>query len=158
MNKQKSQSLSPGFTLIEVLIALAIFAIGLLGIGLQITKSLNTTINKEVHSAVMQLTLQSIEPLNHAIQTDVDRFKSVLSNLSITEQSPAFNTNNSQFSDFKISVTSATDSLGNEILSTNNANWKPPLTVVLNIEYSKDGSSELSFMSTHVFVPPVEQI
>lgn len=141
-----------GFTLIEVLVALVIFAIGLLGLGLQLSKNLNVTINKEVHSSVMQLALQSIEPLNLAVLQSRSNFKQALNNLGV---SPVFNTNNSQLNDFTISINSAVDSNYQSLLSTDNLNaLVPPFTVVLNIKYTNDNGESLNFQSTHVFVPP----
>lgn len=149
---------SIGFTLIEVLVALAIFALGMLGLGLQMSKNLNATINKEVHSSVMQLALQSVEPLNQAVLIKKENFLSALNNLNTFGQAPVFDTNNSQHNEFKISIASAIDSNGNALLATDIDTWLPPFTVVLNIEYVKDTDNSLNFKSTHVFVPPRESI
>ena len=150
--------INAGFTLIEVLIALLIFTIGLLGMGLQLSKNMSATINKEVHSSVMQLAMQSIEPLNQAILNSPDAFKSALFNLSTAGTTPAFGTNNSEKSNFNISIDRATDSSGNSLLATDSSLWLPPYSLVLNIEYKKDDTNKLNFKSTHVFVPPLEKI
>lgn len=152
MNPLNIKSGYKGFTLIEVLVALVIFAIGLLGLGLQLSKNLNVTINKEVHSSVMQLALQSVEPLNLAILQSRSNFKQALNSLSST---PAFDTNNSQLNNFTISINSAIDSNGQSVLSSNNLGTLiPPFTVVLNVKYTNDNGESLNFQSTHVFVPP----
>lgn len=154
-----SYSHHKGFTLVEVLVALVIFSIGLLGLGLQLSKNLNVTINKEVHSSVMQLVLQAVEPLNRAILQTPQTFQQTLNELSVSGATPVFETNNSQQNDFTITVALAEDSNGNSLFSSNAASLQPPFTVVLNVEYvAPKQTQHLNFQSTHVFVPPEETL
>jgi len=142
-----------GFTLIEVLISLVIFAFGMLGVAMQMSKSLSNTINNEVHSSVMQLAMQSIEPLNIAVLRDRDAFSAALTNLANTGNTPAFATNNSQLKSFDISISSALDSDGDSLFAEPNNNWAPPYTIILEVEYTGVEENTLSFFTTHVLVP-----
>ena len=139
-----------GFTLVEVLISLVIFAFGMLGVAMQMSKSLSSTVSNEVHSSVMQLAMQSIEPLNNAVLQSRDTFRTTLNNISNT---PAFATNNSQFKTFDISVNSALDSNNNSLFSATTNSWTPPYTIVLKVDYTGKENNTLSFFTTHVLVP-----
>jgi len=141
------------FTLIEVLISLLIFAFGMLGVSMQMSKSLQNTISNEIHSSVMQLALQSIEPLNNAVLKNRTTFKDALNNLVTAGTTPAFATNNSLLSTYNISINKAIDSNNNSLLSSNQDSWLPPYTLVLKVDYVGKDSTTLSFFTTHVFVP-----
>ena len=143
-----------GFTLIEVLVALAIFAIGILGLGLQLGKNISSTINKEVHSSVMQLDMQAVEPLKQAINASTERFNTLLNELNTNGLTPVFSTNYSEKNNFEISVFSATDATNNNLFTTDSSQWTPPFSVVLNVKYNQQEGQPLNFKSTHVFVPP----
>jgi len=142
-----------GFTLIEVLISLVIFAFGMLGVAMQMSKSLSSTVSNEVHSSVMQLAMQSIEPLNNAVLQNRDTFNTALNNLANFGDTPAFATNNSQFKTFDISVNSALDSKNNSLFSATASSWTPPYTIVLKVDYTGKENNTLSFYTTHVLVP-----
>ena len=142
-----------GFTLIEVLISLVIFAFGMLGVTLQMSKSLSSTVNNEVHSSVMQLAMQSIEPLNNAVSKNKDTFNTALNNLASFGRTPAFATNNSKLKTFDIQVSSALDSNNNSLFSQSTVNWSPPYTITLKVDYTGKENTTLSFFTTHVLVP-----
>ena len=142
-----------GFTLIEVLISLVIFAFGMLGVTLQMSKSLSSTVNNEVHSSVMQLAMQSIEPLNNAVLKNKDTFNTALNNLVNFGNTPAFATNNSQLKSFDIRVNSALDSNNNSLFTESTDNWSPPYTITLKVDYAGKENTTLSFFTTHVLVP-----
>jgi len=143
-----------GFTLIEVLISLVIFAFGMLGVAMQMSKSLSSTVSNEVHSSVMQLAMQSIEPLNNAVLQNRDIFNNALNNLATFGHTPAFATNNSQLKTFDISVNSAFDSNNNSLFVATTSSWKPPYTIILKVDYTGKENNTLSFFTTHVLVPP----
>lgn len=142
-----------GFTLIEVLISLLIFAFGMLGVTLQMSKSMSNTISNEVHSSVMQLAMQSIEPLNTAVLKNQDTFNDALNNLVNFGNTPAFATNNSQLKTFNIRVDRALDSNNNSLMTTASSNWSPPYTIILKVDYVGKENTTLSFFTTHVLVP-----
>lgn len=142
-----------GFTLIEVLISLLIFSIGLLGLAMQLSRSLDATISKEVHSAVSQLVLQSVEPLNRAVDQSNQIFLNRLTDIG-SNNTPAFSSNNSNKDNFKITVAEAIDQNNSSLFSTQPTNWLAPYRVVINVEYTpKDGDNSLNFKTTHVFSP-----
>jgi len=149
----KNKIKSKGFTLIEVLISLLIFAFGMLGITMQMSKSMSSTINNEVHSSVMQLAMQSIEPLNNAVLQSREDFKIDLNNLANLGLTPAFTTNNSQLNRFEINVENAVDSNKNPLRTSNTNSWAPPYSITLRIDYFGRENNILSFYTTHVLVP-----
>ncbi len=149
------KSENQGFTLIEVLVSLVIFAIGLLGLGLQMSNSLKLTINKNVHSSVLPLAQQAIEPLNKAIMQPAT-FRQALQNIHNNIQ-PNFSDTLIGGNQFTLSVAYAQDRVGNVLLSTDPTvtPWQPPYTVVLKVKYAPaNTNTDLEFNSTHVFVPP----
>ena len=143
-----------GFTLIEVMISLLIFATGMLGVAYQMSQGLKNTINTEVHSSVMQIALQSIEPLNRSINVSNTTFKNALTNLTNNGSTPPFagNTNQSRFT---ISLDRAVDINNKSLLAEPVANWQAPYTIVLKISYDTTENTTLSYYTTHVMVPNV---
>ncbi len=143
---------SSGFTLIEVLVALLVFSIGMLGLGLQLSRNLTVTIDKGVHSSVMQLALQAVEPLHRAAEQTPNAFRAALANVPNTA---LYTTNSSSLNTLNLSIALASDDKGQNLLTTNTNLWTPPYTVVLNVEYvPAQGDNKLNFRSTHIFVPP----
>ncbi len=153
MNRFKKPA-TQGFTLIEVLVSLVLFAIGLLGLGLQMSNSLKLTINKNVHSSVLPLAQQAIEPLNLTVMQPA-AFQQALQNINNNGQ-PNFSDTLIGGNQFTLSVAYAQDRVGNVLLSTDPAvtPWQPPYTVVLKVKYDPaNTNTDLEFNSTHVFVP-----
>jgi len=151
-----------GFTLIEVMVSLLVFAVGMLGVTYQMSQGVKNTINTEIHSSVMQVALQSIEPLKNSV-SDLTAFQTALTNLNTDGTTPAFAGNSNQ-ANFTIAIESATDDVANNDLLAEDADtsiWTAPFTVVLKISYdtliafdSDDTSvTTLDFYTTHVLAP-----
>jgi len=150
-----------GFTLLEVMVSMLIFATGMLGVAYQMSQGIKATINTKVHSSVMQVASQSIEPLNKAVLLGNDEFAAALATLNTDEGLSAPFADSSNQGKFTVSLDSAiniknqslfsvaTDGNGNVI-----SNWKPPYTVVLKITYPiADSNKPLTFYTTHVISP-----
>jgi len=155
MNHMKQLAIhNKGFTLIEVLVSLVLFSIGLLGIALQFSGGIQARVNNEVHSSVMQIAMQAVEPLNNAVLINNTTFQNTLININNTGAAPTFDTNNSNLENFTIAVSAIDDSLvPQNILATPPGLWQPPYTVVLTITYLGNNGTTLNFPTTHVFAP-----
>lgn len=157
-SNSNSNSKQSGFTLVEVMISLLIFATGMLGVAFQMSLGLKNTINTEVHSSVMQVALQSIEPLKRSVLQGNEAFKTELTNLNTNGRTPPFASNSNQ-ANFSIAVERAVDENNNGLLDTAVTNWSPPYTVVLNISFdtgvpdTDDDNIMLHFFTTHVLAP-----
>ncbi len=154
---EKALSKQKAFTLIEVMISLLIFATGMLGVTYQMSQSIKNTINNEVHSSVMQVALQSIEPLRRSVTQTTVTFITQLKALRDNGSTPPFAGNSNQ-ENFQISIDSAVDNANNSLFGNAATVWQPPFTVVLRISYDTKvdyggNSTTLEFFTTHVLVP-----
>ncbi len=139
-----------GFTLIEVLVSMSLFAVGMLGIALYLAKGLQTTVNNEAHAMAMRVAQQAVEPLYVASNQSRASLKTALEK-STTNPFP-FTYHSALASQFNITI-DATDRDNKKLLQNKPEDWKPPFTVVLNVEYD-DGHNTLHFDTAHVLVPP----
>jgi len=149
--KKITKQVESGFTLIEVMISLLIFATGMLGVAFQMSQGIKNTINTEIHSSVMQVVLQTIEPLGKSILNSNSAFITELKNIQLT---PPFAGASTQ-GNFSITVDNAKDEDNNSLLGAEPAGkWQGPFTVVLKVTYTiLDTSTSLDFYTTHVLVP-----
>jgi len=138
-----------GFTLVEVLVSLVLFSIGMLGVALQYAKGISNTINTEVHSSVMQIATKTIEPLNIAASQNNAALQLALNNLNTTTIVSNFATNNSDQKNFTLSLV-ATDDTGADLTTINVGAWRAPITVVLTMDYIGKDSQAITFNTTHV--------
>ena len=145
-----------GFTLIEVLVSLAVFAVGMLGIGLYLAKGMAASVDNQVHSSAMRVAKRAVEPLYLALRGDRDRFRNVLATYQAGNQSPLFSAGNAVDQAFDIALTQAEDAAGQPLLTTATANWQPPFQVVFTVSYQADDRPR-QFPVAHVFVPPPRQ-
>jgi len=146
-----------GFTLLEVMVSLLIFATGMLGVAYQMSQGLKNTIDTEVHSSVMQIALQSIEPLKRAVLINNETLSTQLGILNTNVTAPPFAGNSNQ-QGFEISVKSANfidinDGNSKSLFAVDPTNWVPPYTIVLEISYDTTNNETLSFTTTHVLAP-----
>ena len=140
------------FTLIEVLISLALFAGAMLSVALFLAKGIKTNINNDVHATAMRVAQQAVEPLYGALRQGPLVLRDAL--LSMNDYVPP-SLDGPVSANFAVSVT-ARDGNNADLLSTDPAAWQPPFVVVLGITY--DGEhGVLSFPpTTHVLVPEPE--
>ena len=152
--KSQKNKIQSGFTLIEVMISLLIFATGMLGVAYQMSQGIKNTINTKVHSSVMQVALQSIEPLSRSVLVDKTTFKTALGTLNSDTGTSAPFADNSNQQDFTVFISSALDINEKSLFSIDKDDWKPPYTVVLKISYpTSDVNNPLNFFTTHVLAP-----
>ena len=136
-----------GFTLIEILVAMTLLAIGILGISLNTTQGLKAKIDSHLHASVMQVATRSIEPLNQALHTSTNQFDSELTRIRNGIDATSNNY------PFKIAATRATDALGNDLFNTEVAQWHAPFELLINIRFQPDNGIPLNFPLAYVLVP-----
>lgn len=145
-----------GFTLVEILVSLVLFSIGMLGVALQFAQGISNTVNTEVHSSVMQIAMKTVEPLNVAVLQGNAELQTALNNLNTNNLTNALPTNNSDQNTFNVAISAVDNNpLAQVDLTTSNdfAAWMPPYTVVLTITYTGKNDQQLTFNTTHVLVP-----
>jgi len=143
-----------GFTLVEVLVSLLIFSFGMLGVAMQMSEGLKSSVGRTVHNSVMHIALQSIEPLKQAVEISNEEFQDKLKTLNSSVTSPPFANSDSQLEKFTINITSAKNENLVSLLDAPLIDWAPPFTIVLKVTYEGNNDVDLSFFSTHVLVPP----
>ena len=151
MNKK----ITAGFTLIEVLVALVVFALGMLSIALHTTQSIKSKIDTQIHSTVMQIASQYMEPLNRALLISPEAFSSTLNNLGNRGTDPLFAEGNPSADNFQIQIASAVDRNNVNLINTAvpPSEWRAPFSVTLNITYTGERGETLTFPMTHLLAP-----
>jgi len=124
-----------GFTLIEILIALFVFAVGTLGIAQVTGNALVTAADNNARAMALNVASQQLEPLyiaagngNAAFKTALGKFKGGLT----------VNGNNNRDA-YTITITQAQDSATPPVdllTSTATATWVSPLTIAAQVTYT----------------------
>lgn len=141
-----------GFTLIETLVALLVFSVGILSIALHTTQSLKSRINTEVHSSVMQIATQVVEPLSQALSVNLSSFEQALLQAKSLSK-PPFVQGNDVAANFNVQLTRATDANNAELLNTPSQQWKIPFTVIVSVDYVSEKGEALNFSVTRILTP-----
>ncbi|MDH4273970.1 MAG: prepilin-type N-terminal cleavage/methylation domain-containing protein [Gammaproteobacteria bacterium] len=148
--RQKMNSMR-GFTLIEVLVSLAIFSFGMLGVAYLTARSVNLSADNTVHSSALQVARQFVEPLHESLRVSRAQFKQQLDKFSLgAKYNTFFATTDNITKDFKIIIVSAVDDLGLSLAGTGDpATWQPPLYLRVDIQVD----ANLTFQTSHILVP-----
>ncbi len=123
-----------GFSLIEVLVSLIIFALGIVGVAQSTSQSIHINIDNNTRAISASAASKAIEPLyiaasNVARGTITDgAFKNLLVGINSTVSG------NNGLDDFQIIVLEARDNNDIDILS-NSPPYAPPIRVALEITY-----------------------
>ncbi len=142
------------FTLIEVLVSITVFAVGLLGISYYMTRSLQNTLTTEVHASAMQISLQASEPLEQSLRSSKQQLLSTITNFQ-TPQIPPFNIEGYITEGFTIQIQQALDANDLDLNTTPISDWAAPYTIFLNVTYTDKKSNQTSFITTQTLVPPI---
>lgn len=133
-----TQPRQTGFSLIEILLAMAIFAVGMLGIAMHMGQSMKNSANNSMHAGAMQAASTLTEQLNQLVRRDVKQFQTLLQDFQTPRLlNPSISTNPGE--QFRLQVLQATDSsaLGHDLLSnTDYFSWRPPFTISMEVSYS----------------------
>lgn len=139
-----------GFTLLEVLIALWLLAVGLLGVASYSPWALKTSIDADVNASAFLVLNQIVEPLETLLTSDPAQFKTQLQQLSAGQRalSSYGGANSARFS-LKLA---GKDRNGLDLLTTDPTAWRPPLFLKVTLSHTGSGGTT-EFPYTHVFVP-----
>ncbi|MDH5229547.1 MAG: prepilin-type N-terminal cleavage/methylation domain-containing protein [Gammaproteobacteria bacterium] len=141
-----------GFTLIEVLVSVLVFSLGVIGISLHLSHSVKSQIVSDVHRNAMQIASQVVEPLHIELRQGESALRHRLQRLQY-RTNPAILTPNASSGLFSFRIAKAFDANGNTLLSTDLDTWKPPYTILLNVIYNNPRGENIQFSTTHVLVP-----
>ncbi|MEK6750070.1 MAG: prepilin-type N-terminal cleavage/methylation domain-containing protein [Pseudomonadota bacterium] len=138
-----------GFTLVEVLISLAIFSFGMLGVAYLTTRSINLGVDNTAYRTAIQAARQYVEPLHQALRVGRTQFQTQLNAIEIgTPHAALFSDPDSVTSGFQITIVSALDDLGLP-LGTDVTLWMPPLHLRVDVRVNDN----LVFPTAHILVP-----
>jgi len=141
-----------GFTLIEVLIALVVFALGVLGLSQITGNALVISADNNARAVALDVASQKLEPLYIAASNGNAAFKVGLSAIVGT---PAVNGNTGRDA-YTITIAQAQDSSAppiNLLTSAATATWVSPLNVAARVSYvgrngTKTAQASFNFITT----------
>lgn len=142
-----SRHSNAGFTLMEVLMAVWLLSVGMLGVAAYVAKSIQMTPVNEHTAHAMLITSQTVEPLERLLSQDRSNFQTTVSGW---QRAPRLLDDG-----YEVSIT-ARDSDGNDIAATDPSSWRPPLLVTLRIGFPPSSIAGLAhgeLTTTRVFVP-----
>lgn len=137
-----------GFTLAEILVALVLFSISMLGISAHILTTIQTSQDTRVQAQASELLIALTEPLNRAVRVNVDQLQQAL-----TELQRNANQIDAIRPRFRYQLLTATDGQQQNLLSTEAAQWVPPYTIDLRIEYQRQTNSWYRIQQSVVLAP-----
>jgi len=130
-----------GFTLVEVLVALTLFAVGMLGTGLFLVRGLHAAALAEAQTTTLHAAQNARERLRAALRQGPDALRRALARLD-PAPTPAGTTP-------RVSLVSARDDLGRPLLATPPNRWRAPYHVVLRI-----GQDDRRSVDRHLVIAP----
>ena len=134
-----------GFTLLEVLVTLLVFGLGLLGIALYTASGLKTASANQARATSLYAASLAMEPVLY--QTRADCLASALGSFPRTVSS------DNGKDKYQITMVRASDGRGVQIAANNavtvpSATWASPVTVVLGIPHTgSDGKTYIAYPS-----------
>lgn len=134
-----------GFTLLEVLVTLLVFWLGLLGIALYTASGLKTASINQVRATSIYASSLAMEPVLY--QTRADCLSAALGSF------PRSVTSDNGKDKFNISLIRASDGSGAQVAANNavtaaSGTWVSPITIVLGIPYTgSDGKVYTAYPS-----------
>lgn len=137
MSLDKSNSKVRGFTLVEVLLALLVFWLGMLGIALYTASGLRTTATNQVRATAVKAASIALEPLTY--HTRADCLAAMLTGY------PRTVTEDNGKDSYVLSVVNAVDGSGAQIasgtpsattISTASGSWVSPVTITMRVPYA----------------------
>lgn len=153
MSLDKSNFQASGFTLIEVLIALLVFWLGMLGIALYTASGLRTTATNQVRSTAVKAASIALEPLTY--HTRADCLSTMLTKFPLTV------TEDNRKDSYVLSLVNAIDGSGATIasgtpsattISVASGNWVSPVTITMRVPYAGLNGAVVTATPTYTIV------
>ncbi|BBI98912.1 hypothetical protein FGKAn22_06050 [Ferrigenium kumadai] len=121
-----------GFTLIEVLVSLLVFSLGLLGIALYTASGLKASSSNQARATSVYAASLAMEPVLY--QTRADCLSAVLGTF------PRTVTSDNGKDNYTINLVRASDGSGTQVaannaISVSSGTWVSPLTITLGVPY-----------------------
>lgn len=143
-----------GFTLIEILSALALFSFAMLGIAFNTGNALKTSANDNVRGIALYTATNVIEQFFHKSGQGAAEIRAAIiafdSDADIAGVSQEVAGNNGK-DIYVITLTAGIDNNDVNIITDNNpAIWQSPVTIAVNVVYQDDPS--ISEMASYTFV------
>ncbi len=147
----RQQMKEQGFTLIEILVALLIFAIGALGIAQVTGNAIVTSVDNNARAMALNIASQQLEPLYLAAGNGNAAFKAALNSFN----GGRVVSGNANRDSYTITILQAQDSSPapvNLLTSATPASWVSPLTIAASITYvgrsgTKTANASFTFIS-----------
>ena len=147
-------SKSKGLTLVEVLVALALFAIGMLGMALFTGNAIKVTSDDNVRAIALYTTANELEKVFVAGGHTAEAFSAALEDFDTDDDVNTYSTTvygNSGRDSFTVEILAARASNGvNVLLNNNPSTWTPPINMAVEVRYDEDPS--ISVRTTYTFV------
>lgn len=126
-----------GFTLIEVLVSLLVFSLGLLGIALYTASGLKTSSSNQVRATSVYAASLAMEPVLY--QTRADCLSAALGTF------PRTVTSDNGKDSYTVNLVRANDGSGTQVAANNGiavgaSTWVSPVTITLGIPYTGSDS------------------
>ena len=144
-----------GFSLIEVMIALLVFLLGMLGVALFTASGLKTSTTNQARATAIHATSQAVEPMLYHSRADCQAIMLQTFPLTVTSDNGK--------DSYVVRLVQATDGAGTSIAAigaapgyavtpTASANWISPVTIVLRVPVT--GTTATAFPSYTIVLNP----
>lgn len=149
-----------GFTLVEVLIALVVFALGMLGISLYSGNALQVAATNATRAQALYDASQVMNSFYAAANAGPDSFKAALSSFGNDSNDMYANSTVLQGSGTRVQISAARDSspTPKDLLTTDAADWVSPLTIAVTVVFEggndNDPSNDKVSRASYTFLLP----
>ena len=134
-----------GMTFVEILVALVVLSVGILGISLYSGRAMTQITDNNARAMALSAAGQAVEPLY--LMTDRDAFRAGLGAFPLTKS------DNNGKDNYTVTLTQALDDAGQSLLATPPVDWVPPLTLAVLVTYEGRSGVKTS-RASYTFVVP----
>ena len=149
-----------GFTILETLIAMGIFAVGILGVALYTGNGLKHTLDNNPRAAALSTVSRLIEPAYRSTNGNAGAIENLIESFNDSAQGGTPGRyekhirGNNEMDSFAVRIASAFDNNGEDLLNTAmpSNEWASPITLGFVINYEGIDGNEKRFMTNYTFV------